>query len=116
MGCFAATGSSTVECRTTRWNSKGFSSPGSSNAVVNGIRSRALRSSANLSSHDLAAWPGSNPYSELSGPANIGFFEEASSAFKITWSLFVRLAIPFGTLDREEVASIDVESDGKVAA
>jgi redox-sensitive bicupin YhaK (pirin superfamily) len=51
----------------------------------------------------------------LVGPAIIGLFEEASSAFEIPWPLFVCLGVPFGTLHGEEVASVHMEGHRKVA-
>lgn len=41
-------------------------------------------------------------------PAGICFLEQATGAFEITWSLFKCLGIPFGSLNREEVTTVDV--------
>ena len=48
------------------------------------------------------------PRSEPVEPTDICFIEQATSAFQVTWPLFMSLWVPFGSLNGEEITAIDV--------
>ena len=46
--------------------------------------------------------------SEPVAPTSISLIEQATGAFQVTWPLFMSLWVPFGSLNGEEVATINV--------